>query len=79
MTPAVTPYNLTDAALFNGKGDGLLVWQPDDTYIVLGQSNTTELSLISENVTADNITVTKRPTGGEAVVLNGLHSAIASR
>lgn len=69
MAPEVTPYNLTDAALFSGKGDGLLVWQPDDTYIVLGQSNTAEMSLISENVTADNITVTKRPTGGEAVVL----------
>jgi len=69
MTPAVTPYNLTDAALFSGAGNGLLVWQPDDVYIVLGQSNTTEMSLISENVTADNIKVTKRPTGGEAVVL----------
>jgi len=69
MTPSVTPYNLTDAALFSGTGEGLLVWQPDDTYIVLGQSNTAEISLIAENVTADNITVTKRPTGGEAVVL----------
>jgi lipoate-protein ligase A len=69
MTPAVTPYNLTDAALFSGTGNGLLVWQPDDTYIVLGQSNTAELSLIAGNVTADNIKVTKRPTGGEAVVL----------
>jgi len=69
MTPVVTPYNLTDAALFNGTGEGLLVWQPDDTYIVLGQSNTAEMSLIAENVTTDNIKVTKRPTGGEAVVL----------
>ena len=69
MIPAVTPYNLTDAALFSGTGDGLLVWRPDDIYIVLGQSNTSEKSLIEENVTADRIKVTKRPTGGEAVVL----------
>lgn len=69
MTPGVKPYNLNDAALFTGTGDGLLVWRPDDTYIVLGQSNTAEMSLIAENVTADNISVTKRPTGGEAVVL----------
>src|SRR5512133_1169677 len=69
MIPAVTPYNLTDAALFNGSGDGLLIWRPDDTYIVLGQSNTAEMSLIEENVASDRIIVTKRPTGGEAVVL----------
>src|SRR5512133_2094325 len=69
MTHVVSSYNLTDSAIFSGTGDGLLVWQPDDTYVVLGQSNTAEMSLIAENVTADNIKVTKRPTGGEAVVL----------
>lgn len=69
MTPAVTPYNLSDAALFSGTGNRLLVWQPDDIYIVLGQSNTAEMSLIAENVASDRVNVTKRPTGGEAVVL----------
>jgi len=69
MTPVLSPYNLSDSAFFSGTGDGLLVWQPDDTYVVLGQSNTVEISLIAENVRADNIKVTKRPTGGEAVVL----------
>ena len=69
MSVLIRPYDLPDAALFSGTGDGMLVWQPDKTVIVLGQSNTPERSLIIENVEADNITVTKRPTGGEAVVL----------
>ena len=69
MNIQVRPYDLPDAALFSGTGDGMLVWRPDDTYIVLGQSNSPEMSLIAENVIADKIAVTKRPTGGEAVVL----------
>ncbi len=69
MTPEVRPYDLTDSSLFSGTGDGFLVWQPDDIYIVLGQSNTAESSLVAQNVTSDKIRVTKRPTGGEAVVL----------
>jgi lipoate-protein ligase A len=69
MSVTVNPYDLDDAALFGGTGNGMLVWQPENTLIVLGQSNTPERSLITENVEADNIPVTKRPTGGEAVVL----------
>ncbi len=51
------------------QADGMLVWQPEGTVIVLGQSNTPERSLITDKVEADSIPVTKRPTGGEAVVL----------
>lgn len=69
MPVEVRPYDLPDAALFGGTGDGMLVWQPAETIIVLGQSNTPERSLILENVVSDGIPVTKRPTGGEAVVL----------
>ncbi len=69
MSVIIRPYNLYDAALFSGTGNGMLVWQPEDTVIVLGQSNTPERSLITENVEADSIPVTKRPTGGEAVIL----------
>lgn len=65
----VRPYDLPDAALFSGTGDGLLVWQPEETIIVLGQSNTPERSLLAEKVIAAGIPVTKRPTGGEAVIL----------
>jgi lipoate-protein ligase A len=69
MALEIRPYDLPDAAIFSGKGDSMLVWQPAETVIVLGQSNTPERSLITDNVEADGITVTKRPTGGEAVVL----------
>ncbi|MCI0522391.1 MAG: hypothetical protein L0Y37_01935 [Bacteroidales bacterium] len=69
MTVTVLPYALPDAVLFAGTGDGLLIWQPESTVIVLGQSNTPEKSLILSAVEEDNIPVTKRPTGGEAVIL----------
>ena len=69
MPVIVRPYDLPDAALFGGTGDGMMVWQPEETVIVLGQSNTPERSLILENVMHDAIPVTKRPTGGEAVIL----------
>jgi len=69
MPVIVRPYDLPDAALFGGTGDGMMVWQPEETVIVLGQSNTPERSLIFENVLRDGIPVTKRPTGGEAVIL----------
>lgn len=69
MPVEVRSYDLPDAALFGGTGDGMLVWQPAETIIVLGQSNTPEKSLILENVVSDGIPVTKRPTGGEAVIL----------
>lgn len=69
MPVEVRPYDLPDAALFGGTGDGMLVWQPAETIIVLGQSNTPERSLILENLVSDGIPVTKRPTGGEAVIL----------
>ncbi len=65
----VRPYDQPDAAIFSGTGDGMLVWQPAEAIIVLGQSNSPERSLISEKVIADGIPVTKRPTGGEAVIL----------
>ncbi|MCA1741157.1 MAG: hypothetical protein LC630_01535, partial [Bacteroidales bacterium] len=69
MPVEVRSYDLPDATLFGGSGNGMLVWQPAETIIVLGQSNTPERSLILENVASDGIPVTKRPTGGEAVVL----------
>jgi lipoate---protein ligase len=69
MTIDIRPYNLPDAFLFNGTVDGSLIWKPDDYYIVLGQSNTPEKSLVLENILSDNIPITKRPTGGEAVLL----------
>jgi lipoate-protein ligase A len=76
MPVQVRPYDLPDAALFSGKGNGMLVWQPEETVIVLGQSNTTEKSLFMENVMSDSIPVTKRPTGGETVILTSKMAVI---
>ena len=69
MTLIVGPYILPDDFLFKGTNNGYLVWQPETTCLVLGQSNSAEKSLIIENVIRDGIPVTKRPTGGEAVML----------
>lgn len=69
MPVEVRPYELPDAVIFSGTGNSMLVWQPAETLIVLGQSNTPEKSLIIENVLSDGIPVTRRPTGGEAVIL----------
>ncbi|MFZ2339744.1 MAG: hypothetical protein WAW07_08505 [Bacteroidales bacterium] len=76
MPVEVRPYDLPDAALFGGTGNGILVWQPEETVIVLGQSNMAERSLITENVLADGLPVTKRPTGGEAVILTSRMAVI---
>jgi lipoate-protein ligase A len=76
MSVQVVPYDLPDAFLFSGTEDDILIWKPENTVIVLGQSNTPALSLIEENVYADGVPVTKRPTGGEAVVLTHRMGAI---
>jgi lipoate---protein ligase len=76
MPLTVQQYDLPDAFLFDGKGDGYLVWQPDRYYIVLGMSNNPEGSLFIGNVIKDCIPVIKRQTGGEAVMLTPLNVAI---
>ena len=65
----ITKYCLPDIKLFEDNDERFLIWIPDTTYIVLGASNQPEESLIVENVRRDNITVLKRPSGGQAVVL----------
>lgn len=72
MSVTILPYNLPDAFLFDGVEDGYLVWQPQKYYLVLGQSNTPERSLFTDKVLRYGIPVTKRPTGGEAVMLTPL-------
>jgi lipoate-protein ligase A len=69
MSVTVHEYDLPDAFLFKAENDGFLVWQPEGYHIVLGQSNTAEKSLFTDNVIMDNIRVTRRPSGGEAVIL----------
>lgn len=68
----VLPYSLPDFQIFNEdrKDYVLYVWQPDNTYLILGTSNKAEHSLIVENVLKDKIKVYKRPSGGETVILS---------
>lgn len=71
MTPDVLIYDLPDMAILNSEAPAEVhVWQPDRTYLVLGQSNRTDTSLFTEKVMADNIPVYKRPSGGETVILS---------
>lgn len=66
----VYKYNLPDFEIFDNQDDyAIKLWQPDKTYLVLGQSNHPETSLITEHVFHDGIPVYKRPSGGETVIL----------
>ena len=47
-----------------------LIWQPDKLSIILGASNEPDNSLIIENVIKDTVSVYKRHTGGEAVIIS---------
>ncbi len=70
MVPDVLKYDLPDLAILNSEAPTeVCVWPPDKTYLVLGQSNQAETALFTEKVTADNIPVYKRPSGGETVIL----------
>lgn len=63
-------YNLPDFQLFeNTESDIVKIWVPEETIVVLGQSNTSEKALKEESILSDTIPVYKRPSGGQAVVL----------
>ncbi|MDP4239441.1 MAG: hypothetical protein Q8904_08235 [Bacteroidota bacterium] len=62
-------YNLPDFELLKKESNQYMIWIPDKVYIVLGASNNPNDSLILENVIQDNVTVLKRPSGGQTVVL----------
>ncbi|PLX09973.1 MAG: hypothetical protein C0594_05555 [Marinilabiliales bacterium] len=67
----VHKYNLPDFDIFNNDqaNKNYSFWIPDKKYLILGQSNKPEDSLFEEKVNEDNLTVYKRPSGGEAVIL----------
>lgn len=69
MKLTLSDYDLPDAFLFSEGATGVLVWQPQEMIIVLGQSNSIESSLCMKAVAADNLRVTRRPSGGETVIL----------
>ena len=49
--------------------NAFLVWHPDETVIVLGQSNQAETAVYIELAGQDGIPVIKRQTGGQTVIL----------
>lgn len=62
-------YSLPDIDLLRQNQQKYLLWIPDKTYIVLGASNNAEEALHTEHVKVDDITVLKRPSGGQTVML----------
>jgi len=66
----LSTYNLPDLELLNGGEARIQVWQPDQTYIILGQRDTIETAIEEDVVVLENAVVMKRPTGGHSVVLS---------
>ena len=65
----VSEYNLPDIQLMNEISNKFLLWIPEKTYIVLGASNKPDNSIVESLVVQDNISVLKRRTGGQTVML----------
>ena len=62
-------YSLPDIELLKKESNQYLIWIPDKVYIVLGASNNALNSLRIDNVVEDKITVMRRPSGGQTVIL----------
>jgi len=65
----ISEYCIPDIKLLEKNNKRFSIWIPDKTYVVLGASNQPEESLFAENVKLDNITVMKRASGGQTVLL----------
>lgn len=72
-------YNLPDIGLLDQEqiNRQYFLWQPDRTYIVLGKSNKPESSLNLNIAQNDKVSITKRPSGGESVILSDKTLVIA--
>lgn len=67
----MTEYNLPDIQILNSSSNqAVYIWNPDNIYIVLGRSNSSEGSVNLDTAIKDGVTIIKRPTGGESVVLS---------
>ncbi|MDD4148818.1 MAG: hypothetical protein PHE33_02205 [Bacteroidales bacterium] len=62
-------YNLPDKSLFERQEQGVLVWQPDKVYIILGQRDNIEDAVEIDAVKRENAVIMQRPSGGHSVVL----------
>ena len=65
----ISEYNLPDIQLMNESSNKFLLWIPDKSYIVLGASNNAKDAVEEEPTLANNISVLKRRTGGQTVML----------
>lgn len=65
----ISEYNLPDIELLNEESNKFLLWIPDRTYIILGASNKAHIAVEESLALKDNITVMKRRTGGQTVML----------
>ena len=65
----VSEYNLPDNQLMNESTNSFLLWIPNKSYIVLGASNNAKDAVVEESTLRDNVTVLKRRTGGQTVML----------
>jgi lipoate-protein ligase A len=75
---STSDYNLPDIDLLKKKSNQFLIWIPDKVYIVLGASNKPADALNMDNVARDNITVLRRPSGGQTVILTPNNVLIAA-
>lgn len=75
----LSEYYLPDLSLLDDDAmQTSMVWQPDKSYVVLGASNRPEEVLHTEQVVRDGITVMKRPSGGQTVMLTQGNLVIAA-
>ena len=65
----ISEYNLPDLKLLGESKSKFLLWIPNKTYIVLGASNNATDAVNEEPTLQNNITVLKRRTGGQTVML----------
>ncbi|MFH0760393.1 MAG: hypothetical protein V2A67_02665 [Bacteroidota bacterium] len=74
-------YPLPDSVLIDPDAGNtvVMVWRPAETCIVLGSSNKAETAVHSEKAEADGVTIYKRPSGGQAVLLTPATLVISIR
>lgn len=65
----IKKYDLPDFSIYESDKNSFHIWQPEETYVILGTSNKPEDALNERNIFDDNIQVYKRPSGGQSVIL----------
>jgi lipoate-protein ligase A len=73
----ISEYSLPDIELLRDDPKKFLIWRPDKMYIILGASNHAEEALYMDNVSRDAVTIMKRLSGGQTVILTPNNLIIA--